>query len=777
MSPLLGRIGAWSFKHKYTVIISWIVVVIVTLSAMAIFQKPVTSELSIPGTDGQLALDKARETFPKAGNASGNIVFEAPEGKTIDDYRQPIADALATVEGVEDVASVVSPFVAEEMAATSPLAPGVKTITDNRKIGFAIVQLDVSFSAVQDATPEGVLKAIQPLRDAGLTTEINGDLIPQKPGNLLGVGEIVGVLVALLVLAVTFRSLTAAGVPLVIAVVAVGLGVGGLFALSDVIEVDATSPVLAVMLGLAVGIDYSLFIVSRYRRYLREGRRNVDAARKAIATAGNAVIFAALTVIIALAALAVIQIPFLTTMGLAAAATVSIAAVVSVTLTPAILGTLGLRVFRKPEREPVLKAQAGQFHENELQRRHGWQVWGEGLQKYAVLVVVLVIGALGVIAYPATQLELGLPTDQYASKDSTQRKAYEILTRGFGAGFSGPLLVFVEDMPAVDNTTLAQAKQILSSSQQPVNPAALAQLPPEQLAAMQGQLDEGAKQLAPYLKLQQIGSTLQDVDNVNRVIPAAVTDDGTKGLLQVVPESGPADTKTNDLIEKIRTDGNEIIGDNQPGLYVTGTTAMQIDISDRLAEALPTYLFVVIGLSFLILVLAFRSLLVPLKATLGFLLSVVAMFGAMVAAFQWGWIGDPMPIISFLPILAIGILFGLAMDYEFFMVSSIHEAFVHGHDAKKAVSVGFAQGAKVVLAAAAIMTSIFAGFITHNEQIIQQVGLALAVGVLVDAVLIRMTLVPALLSLFGKAAWWLPGWLDKALPHVSIEGEEQSTKE
>ncbi|MGK2896576.1 MAG: MMPL family transporter [Candidatus Saccharimonadales bacterium] len=762
MSPMLKRVGAWSYRYKWVTVAIWVIILAGVLVLMQIYQKPGATSLSIPGTEAQLAIDKLRDTFPAAGNASGRIVFKAPDGKTLEDYKPEIEAVLAKLEKGHDIDAVVSPFAFDQ------------AINEDHTIGFATVQLSVPVIEVVDATSKDISAALKTTRDAGLTSEMNGDVVAKTPSDIVGIGEIAGVVLALVVLAVTFRSLLAAGVPLLIALIAVGLGAGGLYSLSGVIEVDSTSPVLAIMLGLAVGIDYSLFIVSRYRRYLREGYKLEVAGANAIATAGNAVIFAASTVVIALAALTVVQIPFMTTMGLAAAATVAVAAIVSVTLTPAILSILGLRVFRKKEREPVLKAQAHKYHDDEAARRRGWHKWGEGLQKNALLITLVVVAGLAVAALPVRDLQMGLPTDQHADKDSTERKAYNILESGFGAGFNGPLLIFVEGMHKVTDDDVMEAKQQILASQPSINPAILGQMPPEQIAAQRTQLETGAQQLAHYSQLQSIANSLVGVDNVEVALPIQVTDDGSKGLIQIAPKSGPSDQATVNLIEKIRSDGKSLIGNDNVELAVTGTTAIQVDIDKKLAAALPVYLSVVVGISFLILVVAFRSILVPIKATLGFLLTIAGTFGALVVAFQWGWLGgEPTPIVSFLPIISIGILFGLAMDYEFFMVSSIHEAYEDSKDAKKAVVDGFAQGAKVVVAAAAIMTAIFAGFFSHDDEIIRQIGFALAVGVFIDAFIVRMTLVPALMSKFGKAAWWLPRWLDRILPRIAIEGDEK----
>ena len=427
--------------------------------------------------------------------------------------------------------------------------------------------------------------------------------------------------------------------------------------------------------------------------------------------------------------------------------------------------------------------------------------------KFPAAVLVIGVVLIGTIALPAKDLKLGLPTDEYAATDSTQRRAYDLLAKGFGAGFNAPLIVVVDGLPKVsdaDKTTvrdqaMAQLNQQIaaaSAQQQAVfeQKAAQAQTP-EQMMALQAEIaaaqqqgeaqksaalaevDKSVEQYAKLVQLKNVADKIAETAGVKAALPALATSDGTSGLVQVIPDSGPSDQATIDLINKLRDPANksELTGDDSIDLAVTGSTALQIDVDTKLVNALPVYLAVVIGLSFVILVIAFRSILVPLKATVGFLLSVLAMFGAIVAVFQWGWFGiadAPGPIISFLPIITIGIMFGLAMDYEFFLVTSMHEAYRETGDAQRSVRRGFAHASKVVVAAAFIMVAIFAGFIGNHDATIQTIGFALAFGIFIDAFIVRLTLVPAAMALLDKAAWWLPKWLDRIIPHISIEGEE-----
>lgn len=754
MADFLKKLGLFSFQHKWIVIGIWLGVIATVLSLMVTYQQPASRNISIPGTEAQTTIDKTEKLFPNAGGGTGRIVFEVPEGKTIDDYRQPIESTLAKVAEAKDVEQVVSPFVFPQ------------AVSQDRRIAFAQLQLGVSRNNVTEATAEEVASTLSIARGAGITAEAGGDIVRLAPDQILGIGEVVGVLVAAVVLMVMFKTVLAAGIPLMVAIFSLAVGVGSVFALSGAIEINATTPVLAVMLGLAVGIDYSLFILSRYRNYILEGDDPEIAIATALGTAGNAVVFAALTVVIALSALSVIQIPLLTTMGLAAAGTVAVAAVAAITLLPAFAGLLGRRVLTKKMR--MTRHTTSGHHEVHVDHSSIWYKLGSFISSKPKTVILISSIALLGLAYPIKDLQLGLPTDEYAAADTTQRKAYDILSRGFGAGFNGPLLVLAEGIDAPSTQEIEQTKLAIMSGQLQPPPAI-----PQAGATVAPDIDKASRMLVTYGKAQGIAEQINGVDGVSRAIPASVTDNSTAALLQVIPETGPSDKATVELIKKLR---NESImsRDQQVQLSVTGTTAIQTDIDQKMLEALPPYLAITIGLSFIILLVAFRSIVVPLKATVGFILSVGAMFGALVMTFQWGIFGlfEPSPIISFLPIIGLGILFGLAMDYEFFMTSSIRESYVKHPDGKQSVKDGFSLGARVVAAAAIIMVSVFGGFIFSHDDIIKQVGFGLAFGILIDAFIIRMAVGPAVMSLLGDKAWYLPKWLGKILPRISIEGKE-----
>lgn len=754
MANIVKRLGLLSFKHKWLTLSAWLILVSAVIGLMVTFQQPASNNISIPGTEAQTTIEKAEKLFPNAGGGTGRIVFEVPAGKTIDDYKDVINQTLAEAAKAKDVEQVISPFVFEE------------AVSEGRRIAFAQLQLSVSRNNVTDQTAEEVTSSLSKAREAGITAEAGGDIVRLSPEEILGIGEVIGVIVAAIVLIVMFKTLLAASVPLMVAIFALAIGVGSVFSLSGVVEMNATTPALAVMLGLAVGIDYSLFILSRYRNYVLEGDDFETAIANAVGTAGNAVIFAALTVVIALSALSVIQIPLLTTMGLAAAGTVAIAAVAAITLLPAFAGIIGSRILSKNQRASYHASKV--HHELHISHSSVWYKIGNFISRNPLPMIIAAVLLLGAFSYPVTDLRLGLPTDEYAASETTQRKAYDILSRGFGEGFNGPLVVLAENIDAPSAQEIEQTKLALMSGQLQL-PMAAQQMAGESMKDP----DTVARLIASYGKVQQIASQLSEQPGVSRAIPATVTTSGKEALIQVIPTSGPSDEATVDLIKKLRND-NAVLSGNDVKLSVTGTTAIQTDIDQKMLEALPPYLGITVGLSFLILLVAFRSILIPLKATIGFLLSVGAMFGALVVMFQWGAFGlfEPTPIISFLPIIGLGILFGLAMDYEFFMNSSIRESYVRSRDAKQSVKDGFSLGAKVVTAAAIIMVSVFGGFMFSHDDIIKQVGFGLAFGILVDAFLVRMIIGPAVLSIIGDKAWYLPRWLSKVIPHISIEGKE-----
>ncbi|BFU43547.1 MMPL family transporter [Krasilnikovia sp. MM14-A1004] len=712
MASLLYRLGRFSFRQRWLITLAWLAVLAATLVGAATLAKPTSDAFSIPGTPAQKAIDVLHDRFPQAGagGATARIVFAAPAGHTLAEpgSKAAVEHAVAALKTAPQVASVTDPFQ-------------TRAVNQAGTVGYAQATYTVQAPELTDAARDALTSAVDGARAAGLTVETGGDAVQHQPGG--SASEVIGLVVAAIVLVVTFGSLVAAGLPLLTGIIGIGIGVGAISVATHFADLSGNTSTLAMMLGLAVAIDYALFIVSRYRHELAVGRDPQEAVGRAVGTAGSAVVFAGLTVVIALAGLAVVGIPFLTQMGLAAAGTVAISVLIALTLLPALLAFAGRRI--TAGHIPGLKEHdpEGDSAKPTLGVR-----WVRAIVRRPVVALLAAVIGLGIVAIPAVHLRLGMPSDGTAAPDSTQRKAYDLLAGGFGAGFNAPLMVVV-DTPA-------------------------------------GSVKAAADQLA---------GRIRGMDNVAVVTPAVPNPAGNTAILTVIPTAGPDAAATEDLVHAIRrldsTVGSTYVG-------VTGTTAINLDISTKLADALPPYLALVIGLAFVLLTLVFRSLLVPLKATLGFLLSVAATFGAVVAVFQWGWLSDLLgvdhtgPIISFLPIFLIGIVFGLAMDYQVFLVTRMREEHVHGSAPKQAVVNGFSHGARVVTAAALIMMSVFFGFMLGDEAIIKSIGFGLGIAVFFDAIVVRMIIVPAVMALVGRAAWWLPRWLDRALPDVDVEGEK-----
>lgn len=712
MATLLYRLGRFCYRHRWQVTGVWALVLVLTGVGAATLSAPMSNSFNVPGTEAQQAINQLAERFPQAhvGGATARVVFVAPTGTTL---AQPVNRAA--------VAEVVGALTA---------APQVSTVTDPFKTGavsadgrYAIAQVGylVQGTELTNADRSALEQSLEAGRAAGLTIEAGGDAL--RPSEAAGAAEGIGVLIAALVLVITFGSLIAAGLPLLTAIVGVGVGIAGVTTLSGFTDINANSLILALMLGLAVGIDYALFIVSRFRHEMLLGSDGRQAAGRAVGTAGSAVVFAGLTVIIALAGLSVVGIPVLASMGLAAAGTVAVAVLIAITLIPALLGFTARRVVSpRLRRRTPRSATMGER-------------WAKLVTRRRVPILIVALLGLGVVAVPMTQLRLGLPDDGMAASDTTQRKAYDLISAGFGPGLNGPLIVVVSTADRTSTTSAAA----------------------------------------------QTTTTIKALPNVAAVTPAVLSPDGTTALLSVIPSSAPTDQKTTDLVKAIRAEQNTLYDKTGARVAVTGQTALNIDVSDKIAGALPPYLAIIVGLAILLLMVVFRSVLVPLKATLGFLLSTAATFGAVVAVFQWGWlrgllgVTETGPIMSLLPVLLVGILFGLAMDYQVFLVTRMREEYTHGADAQTAIVTGVRHGARVVSAAAVIMISVFAGFILSDDVLVKSIGFALAFGVLVDAFVIRMTIVPAVMSLLGNTAWWLPRWLDRLLPHVDIDGEALTT--
>ncbi|HEY5821245.1 MAG TPA: MMPL family transporter [Propionibacteriaceae bacterium] len=722
MSSFLYGLGRAMFRRRGRVLLAWLGVLIVLGGLAGVAGGKFQENFSLPGTESQSALDSLARTFPQVSGTSAQIVVATPDGGSVRDA--DVKKAIeASVKGLDDVPGVDS--------TTSPydeFAKGV--ISKDSQAAIINTQLEKGIGEIDDATLDGIRAQADQLREAlpGSTVSVGGQPFSNNvPG--VSITEGIGVVVAMIVLLFTLGSLRAAGMPLLTALLGVGLTTALILVAAGITTVSSTTPLLSLMLGLAVGIDYALFIVSRHRDQLQAGMEVEESVARSVATGGSAVVFAGMTVMIALCGLAVAGIPFLTVMGVAAAGGIAIAVLIALTLLPALLGYAGDKLRPKekapraarsarPVREPRTKIQ--------LTRR-----WVRLVTKVPVLTILIVVIGLGALAIPAKDLRIALPSDAYADPGTSSRVTYDLITEHFGVGFNGPLIV---------------SANIVGSD--------------DPLGVMDGIADE-----------------LRALPGVASVPLATPNEDADTGIIQVIPTGAADSDETKELVLAIRALEPHFLAEYDVPVFVTGSTAVAIDISDRLGAALIPFGILVIGLSLILLAMVFRSVAVPIKASLGYLLSVGASFGATALVFEKGWfssalnVGEPAPVISFLPILLMGILFGLAMDYEVFLVSRIREEYVHNGDPHRAIEEGFVASSRVVIAAAIIMFSVFAAFVPEGEGPIKNIGFGLAVGVFVDAFIVRMTLVPAVLALLGRRAWWLPAWLDRLLPSFDVEGE------
>ncbi|MFE4001634.1 MMPL family transporter [Nocardioides sp. YIM B13467] len=802
MAELLYRLGKSAARRAWLVILAWVLALSGAAGAYVAWSGELTTSFDIPGLPSSEVVDELQEGLPDLAGGSGTIAFQTEDGTPLSaTQKQEIRALITSAEDLPDVAAVTDPFQTEaqrkaqaekvtegqarleagrtqldsaqakldkaqadiDKARAQLQAAGMPTTqidaqqaaldkqqsklddsaadleanTAKAENGAELLELseeirmvsaDGSAALVNVAYSVGRLEMSEETKKAtvehftdnpidGVEIGVSSDISQEAP-NPMGPGEIVGVGVAAIVLLVMLGTIIGAGVPLVTALTGVGIGALGALSLSGVVQMASMTPILGLMLGLAVGIDYSLFILNRHRKQLLHGSDVKESIALANGTAGTAVVFAGSTVIVALVALNMTGIPFLGLMGSVGAACVAIAVLVAITLTPAILGLVGGRIVSKRARKKVAEQDAAEAHAKPMPT---WR---------ALVTVVASVVALLALAVPALDMRLGLPDGGSEPEGSLAKTAYTITEDSFGAGANGPLLVAAE-------------------------------------------LPDGLNEAGIQRAQLTVAKALADLDDVRAVAPVAVSEDGRTAAFQVVPEHGPNSVSTNELVNAIR-DMPAVNGDITLG--VAGATAVAIDVSQGLNDVLLPYLAVVVGLSLLILILVFRSILVPLIATGGFVLSLLATYGVVVAVFQKGigaeWIGldSTGPILSFLPILLVGILFGLAMDYQLFLASGMREAYVHGAPARVAVAQGFRAGRSVVIAAGLIMVSVFGGFIFAESVMIRSMGFGLALGVLLDAFIVRMLLMPALMHLLGRSAWWLPKWLDRILPNVDVEG-------
>jgi RND superfamily putative drug exporter len=730
MTPLLYGLGRLCTRRRWIVIGVWLVIV----AALAVWARTAgpdtTDNLTLPGTDSQRATDLLNSRFPQQANGSNPVVLTAPKGKKITDgdYKTPIDQAVSTFKADPDIRDATSPLSSSGKSLLSPQDPRIGVIGLNLRAAPSDLTTDDAQRIVDEA---------EPLRAAGLSVAFGGYVGQKVSKPETHSSEVVGLAVAVLVLLLTFGTVVAMGLPIATAVLGLVGGLSIITLISHVADVPTVAPTLATMIGLGVGIDYALFIVTRHQEQRRAGLDTRESIARAAATSGGAVAFAGTTVIVALLSLAVVGIPLVTTLGYTSAIVVLVAMAAATTLLPALLAVLGDRIDALPL--PHRRHAAADTHP------HGWARWARGVVHRPVLGAVAAVVVLGALAVPALTLYLGQQDNGALPTDTQARRAYDGMTAGFGVGSNGPLLVAAD-------LTAKPAK------------------------APQGQPSD---QTAGDPRLQTLRKDLASTEDVASVTQPLVNSDGTAAVLTVTPRSAPSDRDTERLVRRLRdTTIPAATAGQQMSADVGGTTASYVDLADEISSRLVLTIAVVVGLSFLLLLLAFRSIVIPLTAGIMNLISIGAAFGVVSAIFEKGWgigivgLSESVAIVSYVPLMMFAILFGLSMDYEVFLITHIKEAWDRSHDNRQAVIDGVAHTGRVITSAALIMVSVFFAFVLNGDPTVKQFGVGMGVAVAVDATIVRCLLVPSARTLLGTANWWFPRWLDRAVPDFSIEGAE-----
>ena len=736
MSAYLYRIGRACYRLRGRVLAAWAIILVLFGGLALAVGGSFDDVFEVPGASSTKALAQLKVTFPEAADASATVLITAPDGKKMAD-----ADVKAAIEDWTDRMDAL-PYVRGVIGPFSEHVDGL--ISEDGASGRANVRVEGQASTITDAQREELTETARTLEETlpGSKVLTGGEVFSIHVPKISAV-EALGLGVAVIVLIATLGSVVASMMPVGTAVAGVGLGVLAVQVASGVITISSTTLILAVMLGLAVGIDYALFIISRHRDQLAAGMDVEESAARAVGTAGSAVVFAGLTVIIALIGLSLAGLPFLTVMGVFGSLTVAFEVVLALTLLPAFMGFAGERLRPKGAKAGATSGTVAELGaadsadrvvehvETPTKRKFSASTWWVNVvTKWPLVTIAVVLVALGGLAYPAKDLQLALPTSGRSLPGTQDRQTYDAITETFGVGFNGPLIMIVGIVESDD----------------------------------------------PVEVLDGLKADIEAMPGVKMVAAATPNANVDTGMVQIIPTTGPDDPATAALVEQLREHQAEWQQRYDVNTEITGFTAIQIDVTNRLSAALVPFGIFVVGLSLVLLALVFRSIWVPIKAALGYLLSVAAAFGATTLVFNQGWfkqlinLPEAGPVISFLPIILMGILFGLAMDYEVFLVSRMREEYVHGN-VERSVEDGFVHSSKVVVAAALIMFSVFAFFVPAGEGAIKPIAFGLAVGVALDAFVVRMTLVPAVMKLLGRHAWWLPKWLDQRLPALDIEGE------
>jgi RND superfamily putative drug exporter len=717
----LYAIGRFCSRHHWPTIGAWVLIAVALVLAGQAGDSKTNDNLTLPGTGSTLATELLEDNLPEQAFGSNPLVFQAKAGASLTDskYATAIGESVKRLGALHDVNSAVSPLSPE----------GAAFLSKDRSVGYVPVILSVGPSELTEAQALAVLDAGEPAEAAGLKVSVGAYVGQQLSKPDTGASDAIGIAAAIVILLFAFGTATAMVLPIFSAVLGLACSLSVIRLLEHAVQVPSVASTLATMIGLGVGIDYALFIVTRHKLQLGDGMEMRESIARATATAGGAVVFAGFTVVIALCSLAFAGIPLVSTLGFTAAIAVVIAVAAAVTLLPAMLGALGPRI-------NSLRVQLGKTHPDSAEPR-GWRRWARGVADRPWRSAIASLAVLVVLAIPLLQLELGQNDLSALPKSTTARQAYDGLTQGFGPGVNGPLLI------ASEFESAGEAKTVL-----------------------------------PVLE-----KTIGDAADVAQASEPTLDEAGTVAVFTVISKSAPWADETVSLVENLR---DEVIPGALKGSsassYVGGQTAGYIDLATQIGDKLPLMIGIVVALSFVVLLLAFRSLLVPIKAAAMNLISVAAAYGVVTAVFQLGWgssligLDHAIPIVSFVPLLMFAILFGLSMDYEVFLLTQMREHYRQTDDEKEAVIEGLANTGRVITSAAAIMVCVFTSFVLNGNPIVKEFGVGLAVAIAIDSTLVRCLLVPAIMVLLGKRAWWMPGWLGRLVPHISIEGEDYFAK-
>jgi putative drug exporter of the RND superfamily len=737
MTGALYGLARFCARHRFWILTVWLVVAVALVGVSHRLGDNTNDNLTLPGTGSQHATDALSKSFPDQANGTSPIVLHVSTGKLTDSkYAGAVNQAAADVAKAPDVASVVNPLTSQ----------GASALSKDQATGYLSVTLSVNPGQLTEDDAQAIINAAaKPAQAAGIQVETGGQLGAKVSTPSTETSELIGIIAAMVILTLTFGTVVAMLLPIVTAILALASTLSVITILSHAITVSTVAPTLATMIGLGVGIDYALFIVTRHFRGLGDGLDLQESIARAVATSGGAVVFAGSTVTIALVSLAVANIPLVTTMGLMAAIAVIVAVLAALTLLPAMLSITGphinsLRVRgRQPERREPARPHKGL-----------WARWAGGVARHPVIAMVAALAILIPLAVPLLSLSLGQKDVAALSTSTTERRAYDLISQNFGPGVNGPLII------AVSLGSPAQASTSSSSSS-----------------------SAGSDPRTTDPRLQTLQKDVSATHGVAAVTPIQIDPAGTTAYFNAIATTGPADQATADLVSTLRS---SVIPAADKGTnmtaYIGGTTAGYADLASVIASKLLLQILVVIALSFVLLLLAFRTVVVPVQAAVMNLLSIGAAYGVLTALFQWGWLhgliglDGAVPVVSYVPLFMFAVLFGLSMDYEVFLVSQIKEHVDQGQDYTRSVISGLVTSAVVITAAASIMVFVFGGFVLNGDPTVKQFGIGLAVAVILDATVVRCLLVPARMVMLGKHTWYLPRWLGRILPRISIEGTE-----